>query len=678
MGTRTIPTATAFAVLLGSAALAAGPTGTGPAVADSTRVLRVSSVGDIVVDDVREQLFVSDPRRGRLVVTDFTGRVTRTFTDLPGVRGLELSAGGEVYAAVGDDDLIMTLDAATLTETGRHDLDAEAPHDLALAGGKLWFSHASGLGSLDFTADGTDRNATGSTDGNTTGSTAPDTDGAPYTDPVERLVEVPEPQPHLGADPAAPGVLVTAADGVATVYDVSTGEAVQRVRRGIGADDVRQIDVTPDGRRVVVASATPHEHVAYSTADLSRAATYRTHPYPVAVAVAPDGTVAAGTVSRYDPDVHVFPQGRLRLVRSYDFPNTGDTSASDVLLPGALAWTRDSRRLFALTANSRGTVALRVFDAPSRALPKVSLFLPSSAERARRLTVTGRLSATVPLPVGTPLRVTRTDLESPRGRTLPVVRTTTGGAFSFRDTPYSGGKVTYRVTFGGGPSHAPATGAESVRVSRAAPALRLDADGTVHPYGTPVRFTATLGGTHGGRTVSLYADRAGDGRGRTLVRTGRVTDDGRISTTLRLTRDTRVTAVYGGDSRTAPGSVTSWAGSRVRISTTLEGHYRTARTGGVTTHHFRPSRQPVVDTTMTARPGRRHQVRVEVRQDGRWKERTTRYIEATADGRTSFRLPVPRAEGVRARVRVSYVNARSGDRVHSTTRGAWKYLTFTG
>ena len=40
---------------------------------------------------------------------------------------------------------------------------------------------------------------------------------------------------------------------------------------------------------------------------------------------------------------------------------------------------------------------------------------PATATRAKKLTVSGKLSATVALPAGVKLTVTRTDLESPNG-----------------------------------------------------------------------------------------------------------------------------------------------------------------------------------------------------------------------------------------------------------------------
>ncbi|MFF2023991.1 YncE family protein [Streptomyces sp. NPDC058171] len=647
MRTRSISSATALAVLFSSAVLVAGTAGS--AAADSARVLNVKSVGDVVVDDARQRVFVSDPRSGKIVVTDYAGRVVKTLSGLPGVHGLERSAAGQVYAAVGDTGRIVSVDTGTLSQTASYDLGAERPHDLAVAGGKLWFSHAAGLGSLDVSA----------------------------AEPVVVLAAATGSQPLLGADPAAPDVLVTATDRAATVYDVSTGTAVERTRGGIDAENLREVDVTPDGRRFVVASGAPYEHVAYSTTDLSRATSYRTTHYPNAVAIAPDGTVAAGVDGSYSPDVYVFPKGHTKLVRSYEFPNTGHSSGSDLLLPGGLAWTSDSRRLFALSTNSLGTVSLRTFDNPTRSLPKVTVSAPSSATRAKQLTVTGKVSATLALPAGTPLTVTRTDTESPSGKRLASVKTTSSGSFSFKDTPPSGGKVTYRVAYAGSSTHAAAAGSDSVSVSRAATTLKLDKNKNVYAHGTSVKFTATLGKTYKNRTVKLYSDPAGDGRGRVLVKTGKVASNGKISATVKLGRDTTVTAVYDGDSRTSGKSAKSWVGSKVRISTKLTNHYKTARLNGATTHYYKASKDPYVKTAMTAYPGRQHRLQLQVRVQGRWQELGTEYFPTGSYGESSVRLLGPHELGYQFRVRASYINGAHGDNVHSTTHGAWKYLIHT-
>ncbi len=125
--------------------------------------------------------------------------------------------------------------------------------------------------------------------------------------------------------------------------------------------------------------------------------------------------------------------------------------------------------MFAVSVNTYGTYTLRTLTDPTKELPKLTVAAPAKAERAKKLTVTGKLTSRTALPAGTALKVTRTDVESPSGRTLPAVTTKADGSFSFADTPPAGGKVTYKVSFAGDATHAAASGADAVEVSRKRP-----------------------------------------------------------------------------------------------------------------------------------------------------------------------------------------------------------------
>ncbi len=117
MRKRILTATTALAVVFSSAALAAAP-----AFADTTKPLPVRQTGDIVVDGAHQQVFISDPLNGKIVVTDWSGNVVKQLTtNLSGVSGLELSAdSGTLYAAVQDLDAIAVIDTATATETTRY------------------------------------------------------------------------------------------------------------------------------------------------------------------------------------------------------------------------------------------------------------------------------------------------------------------------------------------------------------------------------------------------------------------------------------------------------------------------------------------------------------------------------------------------------------------------------
>ncbi|MDG9714535.1 Ig-like domain-containing protein [Streptomyces sp. DH10] len=552
MRRRTLPTATALAVLFSSVALVA--TGAGSAVADSSTTLPLKSTGDIVVDGVHQRVFISDPTTGQVLVTNYAGTVVGTVGSLPGVHGLELSPdSGTLYAAVHDATAIVAIDTATATETRRWSTGQGAgPAYVALAGGKLWFSYgASGDGNIG----SLDPNATDP--GLTLGQ---DTSRTFYEAPI------------LDASPGAPGRLAAGAPGQSpvelAVYDVSSGTATRtayaRDPGDTGGGNLQDLAVTPDGTGVVTASGAPYYQPVYELSDLSADGKYVTNTYPNAVD-APNGDVAAGTFSWYDPDVHVFKPGTSLPLKQYDFPNTGTSSGADTLAPAGLAWAPDESKLFAISQNDNNVYSLRILDAPAKTSTTLTANAPATATRAKSLTLTGTLSSSAAFPAGTKVSVTRTDDESPSGKPLGTATVAADGSYSFTDTPPAGGKVTYTVTYAGDADHAGATASASTTVARTATTLTLTDNGKVYDYGRDVTVTAHLGTTYKNRTVEIWADPYGSDKPDTLVKKGTVNSADDLSATIRLTRDTKVSAKFTGDTRYAPKTVTNSVYTRVKL-----------------------------------------------------------------------------------------------------------------
>ncbi|MFD8807090.1 Ig-like domain repeat protein [Streptomyces sp. NPDC059597] len=653
MRRRSISIATALAVVLGSASLMAGAAGT--AAADSAKVLPVTSVGDMVVDGAHQRVYVSDPSGGKIVVTDYSGTVKATLTGLSGVTGLALSAdSGQVYAAVKNSDRIIAVDTGTYTQTASYPV-GDAPSDLEVVDGRIWFSQNTDFGSLDVSG----------------------------AEPVVHLAQRGDVgfyggSTFLAADPSVPGVLVAGNGGDLAVYDVTADGATLRAR-GQMDSGVKQLDLTPDGRQVLTSwgSGGGYSIGAYSTADLTQQTGYPDDAYPNAVRVAPDGTVAAGSFSWYEPDVHIHRPGDQVPVRTYDFPNTGNSSGADTLVDGALAWAPDSSRLFAVSENTYGTLTLRTLTDPTKELPTLTVSAPAKADRATKLTVTGKLTSKVRPAAGTALTVTRTDVESPKGKTLAAAKTKADGTFSFTDTPPAGGKVTYKVTYAGDATHAPASGSDAVAVSRKSTSLSLNNNGKLYAYGKDVTFTAHLGTTYKNRTVSLYADPFGSDKSKKLLKTAKVDSKGDISATVDMTRDTTVTAVFSGDARYADKTAKSVAYAKAKVSTAVSHHYKTGRIGSHTYYYFHKNTDPVLTTTMNYYKGRSQRFELEVYYQGTWYQTDSEYFALASDGTSAVRLEAPGESGILARTRSSYVNGTSGDNVNSTTHGAWKYFTFT-
>lgn len=670
MRVRSISAVTAFAVALSSVALIGSAAG--PAVADSSAELPITSSGDIVVDGVHRRVFISDPSGGKVVATDYDGTVIGTITSLPQADGLELSAdSATVYVAVPGADEIVAVDTATVTETGRYATgDGTDPQHLALAGGKLWFGYGSAghgnIGSLDLSG------------GQARVSLAQDADGT-WND-----------APLLDSAPGAPDTLAAGSRQyyfTLGIYDVSSGAASRTAFLG-GQDaaignTAEDLALTPDGTELVVATTAGDFQQVFRTSDLSESIRYASSYWEQrSVDVAPDGLVAGATdtYASFDrPHVSLYKPGSTTPRRTVNFTDYQNGVAQETLLDhGDLAFAPDSSRLFAVTHGLTGKYRLRVVTDPGKAVTTIAVNAPATADRAKSLTVSGKVVNTLALPAGTTVAVTRTDLESPNGKALPAASVKADGTFSFTDTPSAGGKVTYKVSYAGDADRTTASASGTVEVSRNSTTLTVNKNGNVYDYAGNVTFTAHLGTTYKSRTLSLYADTAGDGKGKYLVKTGTVTSEGNLSVTLTLKRDTTVSASFSGDARTAPKTAKSWVGAKVKVSLSLSRHYKTATVGGHTKYYFRKTTNPLLTTTMTAYPGRSQRLQFQIYSDGAWRSAGSQYFKLGSTGKSVVELGGTHQTGYSMRVRSSYINDSSGDTVNSTTHGSWKYFTFTG
>ncbi|QNS05384.1 WD40 repeat domain-containing protein [Streptomyces xanthii] len=662
MRRRALSTATAVAVLAGSAAL--GVAGSGTAVADPAKALGVKSVGDMAVDGVHKRIYLSDPQSDAIVVTDYAGAQLRRITGLDGVRGLALSAdSSRLYAAVTDTDTIAEIDTAAGTTVGSYALGgADAPLDLAVAGDVLWFSYGpsgdGALGSLD-TTQPTPEPALGQKGSYTF-----------YGAPV--IAVSPDGKELAAGDPNTSG-------GVAAVYDLSGTTATERVVKGLeGASFHRQLAFSPDGTELFVAGGSGSAPSAYATTDLSPVRTYPAGGFGSAVAVSPSGNVAEGSSPSYDSTVHVYRPGGTTAIRSYALGHTSTiSSGDDTLVPGAVAWTPDGSLLFAVSDNYEGAFRLHTYTDPNRTAPTLTVNAPSTATRATSLTATGKISSVVPFTAPVQLTVTRSDLETPSGKVVKTVTTKADGTYSFTDTPPAGGKVTYKVSYAGDADHAPVSKSDAVEVSRNSTTLTLNKNKNVYEYGSDVTFTAHLGTTYKNRKVDIYANPYGSDRPNKLVKSGTVNSSGNLSVTLDLTRDVTLSAVYAGDARYKPKTVTNTVYTRARSSVTPSNHYKTGTIGSHKYYWFHKSSTIYVTTSMNYYTGRQFRLDLQVYAGGAWRSGGSEYFNLGTAGTTKVNMGAVGASGYKFRVRAVYVNGSSGDNVNTTKYSSWKYLYST-
>ncbi|MGV9449911.1 YncE family protein [Streptomyces sp. NPDC003635] len=652
MRRRTLTTAaTTLAVLISSAALAAVP-----AAADSSRPLGVlEDATDMVVDGTHQRVFISDRSTDRIAVTDTTGRTLGTLAGLPQVRDIALSPDDStLYAAVYGADKIVAFDTATLTQTAEYPTGANTiPSQLVVADGRLWFGYGdqwdSGLGMVDLTAE--------------TPTVTLDLAGHNFSGP-----------PLLLADPDNPGTLLALDHHISSapvvVYDISSGTPVIRLSAEKGGF-YNDAALTPDGQNVVVAGPGTRALTEYRLSDLAQVRTYPVPSEPQTVTVAPDGTVAATVLDTDDVgDTYVFPTDPSLPVNvrnlSHDWMPWGGHTTN---------WSADGAKLLVIT-DTYYTPEFRVVDEPRKYASTLKVDAPATATRAKSLTVNGTLTSGLALPAGTPVTVTRTDMESPDGKSLGTKSLGSGGRFSFTDTPPAGGKVTYTVKYAGDADHTAASTSDSVEVSRATPTLTLNNNGKVYSYGADVKFTAHLGTTYKNRKVEIWANPYGSDKPNTLVKSGTVNSDGNLSVVVDLKRKTKLTAKFAGDSRYKPRSVESSVGAKVSISTTVSGHYKTKYNWGHTYHYFNVAKDPVITAALPPYGGRTQKLQIQVYSGGVWQTTYAEYFKLDASGRSAVKLTGTPPTGYRFRVRNSYISG-SGDSVNTTTYGTWKYFTFT-
>ncbi|MGW3661249.1 YncE family protein [Streptomyces sp. NPDC005151] len=647
MRTRSISTATALAVLFSSAVLSVAAAGPASAVTAT-----VGSPAGIVVDGVGQRVFVGDDTNDRIIAADYNGNLVDSVSGIDGIFDLALSDDGTtLYAAARVSHEIVALDAATLEVKARYPVATGiGPLYVEFAGGKVWFAY-------EDQSDG---------DGNL-GSVDPAVGPADGTDPVT-LGQLPGDSgvgspPLLDTDPSAPGLLaVGATDFFDTTKDlmavVDVSGATPQVTAWHNGDYslnyVSDIDLVPGAPQVLVDGTDRH---AYADGKFTAAGAY---PAGQRADIAPNGLVAQISGA----NVAVYRPGATKPIRTY----AADTST--------LAWAPDASRIFALVT-SPGGYTLKALTDPALNVPSLTVNAPSTATRGKQLTVTGKLSATVPLPSGVKLQVTRTDPESPSGKALPAVTVKADGSYTFTDTPPAGGTVTYKVAYAGDAAHTAVSASDKVTVPRTKPTLTLNKNGNVYNYGADVSFTAHLGSTYKNRTIEIWANPFGGDKPNKLLKTGKVNSSGNISATVDMTRDTDVTAVFKGDTRTAPRTVKSTAYARVKVSTAVSKHYKTAKIGSTSYYWFHKSTDPLLTTTMTYYKGRKQRFDLQVYSGGKWYSAGSQYFALGTNGKSVVRLVAPGQSGIKARMRSVYVNGSSGDTVNTTTYGSWKYLYFS-
>jgi hypothetical protein len=627
--------------------------------ADVVAQLPIKNEYQVVADTAHGHLFISQGtftlgqgsyNDDYILVTDLNGSPVATIDNEGGVEGMALSPDGStLYAALTTGDAVSAISTTTLTETARYPVGFPA-YSVAVQSGRIWVSFR------DTAAAVSEIGAIDPANVNSFAPAVPDNwPGLP---------------PQIAADPSDTGVLLTSSVGTSppTVasFNVSNPAAVTMIASSEaigGCPAWHGLAVAPGGATFLC------DGVPYSTADMSQ----QGYLWAGAVAaIAPNGTVAAGNAETSQnptgaPDLYIYPSataGSYQTAYSLEGPNSYLTD---------LTWSADSSRLFAVIAStdSSGTPVSYTLRGlyPPRASTTLTLSGPASGKGDGSATLTGELTANLAPLAGAKVTVTRTGTGTATERLTTT--TSANGTFTVHDAYPKVTSYTYTAGYAGDAANAPATAAPvTVTATRITAALALSSNTNPAGYGARVTVTAHLGTTYTGRTVSIYATPA-DGA-KKLLKTGKVSASGNLAVGVALTRATTFSAVFPGDARYAPRTVTLAVGVQAKVTAALGGYFTSTRIAGTVYRVYHHT--ATLKDSVTVTPNKRGQcVELQVQKYSADAWHTSATTDCAAlNSASKATLSVKLSANARYRVRAYYVHS-SKDTTNVSTYGAWLY-----
>ena len=433
---------------------------------DSDTQLPLSAFYEMQVDPIHGHVFVTGGAgTSSIVVLDFQGNIVTTIDGESSASGMTMSPDGRtLYVALIGGTLIDEIDTTTLSRTGSLPLGPlTATGALETAAGLLWFGYG----------------VCGENQGVGIGSVNPSTGR------VKKYIGQSYPFycPRLTTSPTDPDLLMGWVGGLQPPeywkYDASTTPP-DLLLHGFLDDLTYNNDaaISPDGSKFLPAAWGVAAILEYNLADMTRDFTdYATAGGPIAIDVTPikGGYLAAGAVAYVGADVYVFPFGVTTATFTYDFPYPAPALAGN-----GLAFAPDGTALFAVSedGNYQGIEVFHVIDAPLAASSTLSISSsPEPAHLGDQVTVDGSLSfADGSDPSDWSIHVLRAN---PDGSvtTFPDLVTDSSGAFSFLDSPPSGGAFVYTAAYDGDPFHSPASATVTQHVTNPTAAADFNGDG---------------------------------------------------------------------------------------------------------------------------------------------------------------------------------------------------------
>ncbi|HTR91559.1 MAG TPA: hypothetical protein VMI73_07450 [Trebonia sp.] len=599
---------------------------------------------------------------GEIIVCNVAGQQVTSIDAGDGIGALALSAdGATLYASVGSGANAGSVAAITVSSIASgppqqtfYPLAAgDQPGSIAVQSGKVWVSYSTTVDAVTTTQIGAINLANNGT-----------FEPAAVPGTWDKSVD-------LAADPQDTGVLAAVSfdsPAEAATYDTTTDPATPLAAQGdLGTGGnactyLGEVAVVPGGQRFAAGCDGPASVQEYSTADIATGvAAYNANgggtSQAIAVAVDTDGTFAVANRT----SVYVYKADGTLL---NSFAITAGNKTDEAY---GLEWVD--------TAGGSGLAAVSQSVATKAYM--VQIF-----SKAKLLRPTVKLSATAKTSFGKPVKLTGTSLlpgggadtakvtitrSGPGGTvSLPAVTPSSAGAFTATDTPTAVGSYTYTATSGATSATAKAT------VVKDTPALTLIPASCTVGYKSVVHLTATLGATHGNRTVTIYAQV--NGGKKKVIATGKVNSKGQLSVAWTALQSSTFSVTFAGDADDAAVTASATASVRAQVTQTLSGQYGTKKSGGTTYRLYHRTGKVTVAATVTpGHPGECVKAELQVFANGTWHaSTTTACTKLSAASKATVSLALSKAQlGVPYRVRANYV---SGSKTNASGNSAWQYV----
>ncbi|WP_433890623.1 hypothetical protein [Streptomyces sp. CA-111067] len=210
---------------------------------------------------------------------------------------------------------------------------------------------------------------------------------------------------------------------------------------------------------------------------------------------------------------------------------------------------------------------------------------------------------------------------------------------------------------------------------RAAATISIATNKQTYYYNDNATVTAHIGATVS-RTLSIVAQQYGGGK--VTIKKGTVDSHGNLTTTFHVTRSTNFSAVFGGDSKYAPKTVTLGVRSYAKVGLTQGRYISSVNVGSTPYKLYHSYTNPLIKAVV--QPTHANECVsyfAQIYTRGAWRNLTTASCVRTSSASAAFaELTGSHPTNLHYRVRAEFVHPAS-DGANVNTYSYWTYFAFT-